>query len=99
RASGFTNQPRRKVDEVRGSPTRILHTRKPALGLRHLDVTSVIAGGGHLHRLGLATTVMVKDNHWRALERGGRTLAQALEQARASEVVDCFVEVESRVQV
>ncbi|MBL8977795.1 MAG: carboxylating nicotinate-nucleotide diphosphorylase [Gemmatimonadetes bacterium] len=99
RATGIANLTRRYVDAVRGTHTRILHTRKTAPGLRLLDVTSVIAGGGHLHRLGLATTVMVKDNHWRALERGGRTLAQALQQARASEVVDCFVEVESRAQL
>lgn len=99
RATGVANLTRRYVEAVAGTRTRILHTRKTAPGLRLLDVTGVVAGGGQIHRLGLATTVMVKDNHWRALERGGRTLQQALEQARAQGVLECFVEVESRQQV
>ncbi len=99
RATGVANLTRRFVEAVAGTRTRILHTRKTAPGLRLLDVTGVVAGGGQIHRLGLATTVMVKDNHWRALERGGRTLQQALEQARAQGVLECFVEVESRQQV
>lgn len=99
RATGIANLTRRYVEAVAGTRARILHTRKTAPGLRLLDVSAVAAGGGQVHRLGLATTVMVKDNHWRALEQSGRSLAQALEQARASGVIDCFVEVESRSQV
>jgi nicotinate-nucleotide pyrophosphorylase (carboxylating) len=99
RASGIANLTRRYVEAVSGTRARILHTRKTAPGLRLLDVTGVVAGGGQVHRLDLASTVMVKDNHWRALQRSGRTLAQALERARAEGLLDCYVEVESRNQV
>ncbi len=87
------------VEAVGGTPCRILHTRKTAPGLRLLDVSAVLAGGGHLHRIDLATTVMIKDNHWRALERSGRPLTEVLHAARAAGVSDCQVEVESLGQV
>lgn len=87
------------VDAVQGTPCRILHTRKTAPGLRLLDVSAVLAGGGHLHRVDLATTVMIKDNHWRALERSGQPLAEVLNAARAAGVSECQLEVESLGQV
>ena len=99
RAVGVATLTKAFVDRVRGTDAQILHTRKTAPGLRLLDVTAVVAGGGHVHRLDLATTVMVKDNHWRALRQSGKPLARALEEARALGVSDCFVEVESSEQV
>jgi nicotinate-nucleotide pyrophosphorylase (carboxylating) len=98
RAVGIATLTRAFVDAVAGTQARILHTRKTAPGLRLLDVTAVLAGGGHLHRLDLGTSVMVKDNHWRGLAHSGRTLAAALEEARAKGVSDCYVEVESPEQ-
>jgi nicotinate-nucleotide pyrophosphorylase (carboxylating) len=99
RACGIATATRAYVEAVQGTRARILHTRKTAPGLRLLDVTAVLAGGGHLHRLDLATTVMVKDNHWRALERSGKTLKAALEQVHALGLSDCYVEVESVEQL
>jgi nicotinate-nucleotide pyrophosphorylase (carboxylating) len=99
RAVGIATATKAFVDRIAGTPARILHTRKTAPGLRLLDVTAVLAGGGHVHRLDLRTTVMVKDNHWRALAKSGKRLAEALEQARALGIVDCYVEVESPGQV
>lgn len=99
RAVGIATTTRTYVDLVEGTNARILHTRKTAPGLRLLDITSVLAGGGHLHRLSLESIVMVKDNHWRALQANGRSLAEALEAARARGVSDCYVEVESAEQV
>jgi nicotinate-nucleotide pyrophosphorylase (carboxylating) len=99
RAVGIATTTRGYVDLVEGMNVRVLHTRKTAPGLRLLDITSVLAGGGHLHRLSLESIVMVKDNHWRALQANGRNLAGALETARAQGVSDCFVEVESAEQV
>ncbi|HWA15203.1 MAG TPA: carboxylating nicotinate-nucleotide diphosphorylase [Gemmatimonadales bacterium] len=87
------------VEAVRGTGCKILHTRKTAPGLRLLDVSAVLAGGGHLHRLDLATTVMVKDNHWRALEASGVSLPEAMAIARSAGALDCQVEVESLAQV
>ena len=99
RAIGIATHTRTFVDAVAGTGARILHTRKTAPGLRLLDVSAVLAGGGALHRLELGTTVMVKDNHWRALERGGRTLADALSDARGRGIGECMVEVETPEQV
>jgi len=99
RASGIATITRRFVDAVVGTPCRILHTRKTGPGLREFDVRAVLAGGGSRHRTDLAREVMVKDNHWRALARQGRTLLQALENARARGVTACHVEVESPVQL
>jgi len=99
RATGIATATRAFVERVAGTRARILHTRKTAPGLRLLDVTAVLAGGGHAHRLDLAGTVMVKDNHWWALERSGRSLAEALDQARSEGVDECFVEVETVEQL
>jgi nicotinate-nucleotide pyrophosphorylase (carboxylating) len=99
RAVGIATATRAYVERVAGTPAKILHTRKTAPGLRLLDVTAVLAGGGHVHRLDLSTTVMVKDNHWGALSKTGRRLATAIEDARSRGVSDCYVEVESAAQV
>ncbi len=99
RAVGIATATRTYVDAVAGTQAQILHTRKTAPGLRLLDVTAVLAGGGAMHRLDLSTTLMVKDNHWRALARSGRTLADALSAAGTRGVSDCFVEVETPEQL
>ncbi|MGH7630581.1 MAG: carboxylating nicotinate-nucleotide diphosphorylase [Gemmatimonadales bacterium] len=99
RASGIATATRQYADAVAGTGARILHTRKTAPGLRLLDVSAVLAGGAALHRLELATTVMVKDNHWHALETRGRSLAEALAEARELGVTGLQVEVESEAQV
>ncbi len=99
RAVGIATMTRTFVDRVAGTKTRILHTRKTAPGLRFLDVSAVLAGGGHLHRLDLSATLMVKDNHWRALEESGKSLKDVLEGARAAGVAECHVEVESPEQL
>lgn len=99
RAVGIATATRAYVDAVAGTPARILHTRKTAPGLRLLDVSAALAGGGHLHRVDLAHTVMIKDNHWRALEKSGRNLTDVLAQARAEGIAQCQVEVESLEQL
>jgi nicotinate-nucleotide pyrophosphorylase (carboxylating) len=99
RASGIANTTRAFVNAVQGTPCRILHTRKTAPGLRALDVSAVIAGGGQAHRLDLEHEVMVKDNHWRALAQGGTGLAGALAQARQRGITALYVEVESAEQL
>lgn len=99
RASGIATATRAYVDAVAGTGCRILHTRKTAPGLRHLDIAAVIAGGGSRHRADLSHEVMVKDNHWQAVTRSGRTLAEALAEARRRGIAALYVEVESLVQL
>ncbi len=99
RAAGVATATRRYADLVAHTRCRVLHTRKTAPGLRLLDVHAVLAGGGEVHRLDLAHTVMVKDNHWQALRASGRTLAEALAEAHARGVAGLYVEVETLAQV
>jgi nicotinate-nucleotide pyrophosphorylase (carboxylating) len=99
RASGIATATRGYVEAVAGTACRVLHTRKTAPGLRALDVAAVLAGGGERHRVDLSHEVMVKDNHWQALRRSGRSLAEALAQAKAGGVVALYVEVESIAQL
>lgn len=99
RACGIATMTRQYVDAVAGTDCRVLHTRKTTPGLRTFEVHAVLAGGGALHRLDLATTVMVKDNHWQALRASGRTLAEALADAVADGVTGLQVEVEAVEQV
>jgi nicotinate-nucleotide pyrophosphorylase (carboxylating) len=99
RASGIATATRAYVDAVAGTGCRVLHTRKTAPGLRDFDVRAVLAGGGGLHRVDLAHTVMIKDNHWQALARAGRTLAEAAAEARRRGARGVQVEVEREAQL
>jgi len=99
RASGIATFTRSFVLAVEGTGCRILHTRKTAPGLRLFDASAVVAGGGAVHRLDLSRTVMIKDNHWRALAAAGRTLAEVGEAARRPAGSGFQVEVESLTQV
>ena len=99
RASGIATMTRRYVDAIASTGCRVLHTRKTAPGLRVFDLNAVLAGGGALHRVDLASTVMVKDNHWAALRREGRTLFDAVRAARAHHADAVYVEVETLDQV
>jgi nicotinate-nucleotide pyrophosphorylase (carboxylating) len=99
RASGIATATRSYVDAIQGTRTRILHTRKTAPGLRSLDISAVIAGGGHAHRIDLSHEVMVKDNHWRALAQSGNTLEMAMAEGRKRGLKALYVEIESLDQL
>ena len=99
RACGIATATHRFVDAVAGTRCRVLHTRKTAPRLRVFDVAAVLAGGGHVHRLGLDRVVMIKDNHWTALGTMGVDLGRAIEEARQRGVSAVQVEVESTAQV
>ncbi len=99
RASGIATLTRTYVDAIEGTGARILHTRKTAPGLRLFDVHAVLAGGGSGHRLDLAQEVMVKDNHWRALEETGIPLEDVIRQGRARGVTRYHIEVENTKQL
>jgi nicotinate-nucleotide pyrophosphorylase (carboxylating) len=45
----------------------VTHTRKTTPGLRALELSAVLAGGGVLNRSSLADQVLWKDNHWSLL--------------------------------
>lgn len=99
RASGIAALTRRFVDAIQGTRCQVLHTRKTAPGLRLFDLNAVLAGGGMLHRTDLAQVVMVKDNHWKAINRQGRSLADVAREARSRGAARVYVEVEAEHQV
>jgi nicotinate-nucleotide pyrophosphorylase (carboxylating) len=99
RACGIAAMTKACVDTLRGTSCRVLHTRKTAPGLRVFDVHAVLAAGGAQHRLDLAQAVLVKDNHWREIERAGGSLSTAREAAAARGIRVFQVEVESVLQL
>lgn len=99
RGCGVATMTRAYVDAVAGTACRVLHTRKTTPGLRLFEVHAVLLGGGTRHRLDLSHELMVKDNHWQGLRRAGRTLRDALDEARRDGVTSLQVEVESATQL
>jgi nicotinate-nucleotide pyrophosphorylase (carboxylating) len=77
------------VDAVAGTGARILDTRKTTPGLRVLEKYAVRAGGGFNHRMSLADSVLIKDNHLVALNGN---VEKAVRNAR--EYTARFVRVE-----
>lgn len=98
RACGIATLTRAFVEAVRETRCRILHTRKTAPGLRWFDVRAVMAGGGGVHRVNLASAALIKDNHWRVMRAAGVELEPAIRAAR-DRGIPCYVEVESVAQV
>lgn len=92
RLSGTATATRRYVDEIAGTKTRILDTRKTVPGLRLLDKYAVTCGGGFNHRLDLSDGMLIKNNHI-DLAGGVKT---ALQRAFAGRHGDQPLEVEVR---
>jgi nicotinate-nucleotide pyrophosphorylase (carboxylating) len=82
RLSGVATLTRRFVEQVKGTPAKIIDTRKTTPGLRELEKYAVLAGGGFNHRQRLSDLVLIKDNHIKAA--GG--LRQAFGRARRAGV-------------
>jgi nicotinate-nucleotide pyrophosphorylase (carboxylating) len=61
--SGIANLTRRYVEELEGTGTKLLDTRKTLPGLRWPAKYAVLVGGGHNHRRTLSEMLMLKDNH------------------------------------
>jgi len=51
------------VDLLKGTPTKILDTRKTTPGIRAIEKWAVKIGGGENHRFALYDMIMIKDNH------------------------------------
>jgi nicotinate-nucleotide pyrophosphorylase len=62
RLSGIATLTRHYVEQVAGTGTQIVDTRKTTPGWRHLEKWAVRMGGGLNHRIGLHDMVLVKDN-------------------------------------
>jgi nicotinate-nucleotide pyrophosphorylase (carboxylating) len=78
--SGIATRTAEFVHTVRGTPAKILDTRKTLPGYRLLQKYAVRCGGGHNHRIGLYDGMLIKDNHLAA--RGASSCAGAVRAAR-----------------
>jgi len=88
--SGVATLTNRFVEAVAGAAARIIDTRKTHPGLRALEKYAVRVGGGHNHRFGLDSGILIKDNHIAA----AGSITRAIEGARRLAPHTLLVEVE-----
>jgi len=94
RLSGIATETARYVEAVRGTPVRIVDTRKTAPGLRMLEKYAVRMGGGFNHRFGLYDGILIKDNHLAILRGRGMGCGDAVRLAKSKKTHTLIVEVE-----
>ena len=63
RMSGIATMTHKYVEELKGTKTHVLDTRKTTPGMRMLEKQAVKIGGGMNHRIGLFDMILLKDNH------------------------------------
>ncbi|HKQ60107.1 MAG TPA: carboxylating nicotinate-nucleotide diphosphorylase [Candidatus Polarisedimenticolaceae bacterium] len=97
RMCGIASAARTAVDELAGTGTVVLDTRKTAPGLRVLDKYAVSTGGAKNHRQGLDDAVLIKDTHLAVCGSIAAAVAAARAHGHAPERVT--VEVESLAQL
>ena len=66
--SGIANLTAKYVEELDGTSTQLLDTRKTLPGLRFPEKYAVLCGGAKNHRMTLSDMLMLKDNH---IDRAG----------------------------
>jgi nicotinate-nucleotide pyrophosphorylase (carboxylating) len=88
--TGIATLTRRFVDAVEGTAARIVDTRKTHPGLRALEKYAVRAGGGHNHRFGLDSGILIKDNHIAA----AGSITRAIDRVKRSAPHTFLIEVE-----
>jgi nicotinate-nucleotide pyrophosphorylase (carboxylating) len=86
RLSGIATLTARYVQEVKGTKTKILDTRKTTPGLRVLEKYAVKAGGGENHRMGLFDMILIKENHIKAAGGVSKTIVRARSKSRGKKV-------------
>ena len=95
--SGVATLTRKFVDQVAGTPCRMVDTRKTLPGLRLLQKYAVTQGGGMNHRMGLDDGILIKDNHIAICGEVEEAIRRVREQASALLRVE--VECSSLAQV
>lgn len=90
--SGIATLTHKFLQELQGSRTKILDTRKTLPGLRYPEKYAVKVGGGANHRFNLQDMVILKDNH---IDRAG-SISRAVKQIRDKYLPVPPLEVECR---
>jgi nicotinate-nucleotide pyrophosphorylase (carboxylating) len=95
--SGIATTTRTFVDAIAGTHAKIIDTRKTHPGLRIVEKYAVRVGGGHNHRHGLDSGVLIKENHIAA----AGSVTKAIESARrlAPHTLKIEIECETLAQV
>ncbi len=95
--SAIATTTRAYVNQISGTNAKIIDTRKTHPGLRIVEKYAVRAGGGHNHRLGLDSGILIKENHIAA----AGSVTRAIESARklAPHTLKVEIECETLEQV
>jgi nicotinate-nucleotide pyrophosphorylase (carboxylating) len=67
RLSGIATLSKKYSDEAKGSNVKIVDTRKTTPNLRVIEKYAVKVGGCFIHRFNLSDSIMIKDNHIKAV--------------------------------
>jgi nicotinate-nucleotide pyrophosphorylase (carboxylating) len=79
RMCGIATLTREFVQQLEGTSTQLLDTRKTTPGLRLLEKSATVVGGARNHRLCLTDGVIVKENHIRAAGGISKAVSRLLE--------------------
>src|SRR3954464_8013562 len=79
RMSGIATYTHELVKLCKGTPCKVIDTRKTTPTIRGLEKWAVVIGGGANHRIGLYDMILIKDNH---IDYAGG-IKQAIESANA----------------
>ncbi len=95
RMSGIATLTDRFVQELNGTNTVLLDTRKTTPGFRWAEKEAVRIGGGSNHRFGLYDRILIKDNH---IDHGGgiRPVLEATQLYISTNQLQIPVEIEVR---
>lgn len=61
--SGIATLTKKFIDQLNGTSTKLLDTRKTTPGFRDLEKRAVVHGGGINHRMNLSSAILIKNNH------------------------------------
>lgn len=67
RMSGIATLTRCFVQMLKNKNAKILHTRKTTPNFRLFEIAAVKIGGGDFHRFDLSSSILIKDNHIKAM--------------------------------
>jgi len=95
--SGIATQTRAAVEQVEGTKTKIVDTRKTTPGLRLVEKYAVRVGGAMNHRYNLADGVLIKDNH--IVAAGGISQAISRVRSQVPHIMKIEIEVENLLQL
>ncbi|MEQ2005215.1 MAG: carboxylating nicotinate-nucleotide diphosphorylase [Limisphaerales bacterium] len=95
RLSGVATRTAQFAEQVKGTRTKILDTRKTTPGWRRFEKYAVKCGGGQNHRVGLYDMVLIKDNHLAALRHEQPNAIAAAVQRALAAYPELKVEVEA----